>query len=427
MTGRGAAKGGIMRMKIALFFLILTACGGKSGLGGDSSSETDAAPDVSGDELQPDPLIDTPVDDAGEPDDGGDPLPGCEPQNAWAEGECAMPLPGVKWDGSHCVPLGSGCECAGDCDALYDTVTRCVEERRHCYDAGCGPQPVADDSCLDCEPSSLGVFWNGRECFVLVACMCVGSGCGQGFDSMAECEAVRAVCAASLCLETGGAWFPEQAGLGGFTCGVPRDSAPVDGCNCGPERTFDFSLGCVADAACGAREACLATGGSWHPASECFCGFTCGSPGACGACLDSCNCGPQRTFDEETGCVLDPLCERVSDEEICEASGGRWIDADRWCGHYVCGVPNTIDACIAPGCDCGDGSNFDPIRGCFLDETCFYREIGRECTGWASDSTCRPGLMCCAHCAVPGCFWCQDPCCGLSTECMDDGCPLPPP
>jgi hypothetical protein len=417
-----------MRAWITILFLVPAACGGKSGLGGDGSSLTDTISDPGADDPLSDPPPDIAVDDAAEILDVTDPVPGCEPQNVWAEGECTVPLPGMKWDGANCVPLGSGCGCAGDCGALYDTIESCVEARRHCYEGGCDPQPVAEDSCFDCEASTVGVFWTGRECFVLVACGCVGEGCGRRFDSMAECEAVQAGCGATLCLETGGAWFPEVAGFSGFPCGVPQtDGSPVDACNCGPGRNFDAGPGCVEDASCTARDACLATGGSWHPASECICGFTCGFQNACGACLDSCNCGPHRTFDEAAGCLPDALCERVSDEDLCKASGGHWIDNNAWCGHYICGVPNTIDDCITPGCDCGDASSFDPVRGCFLDETCFYREVRQECTGWASDSTCRPGLMCCAHCPVPGCFWCQDPCCSLSTDCMEDGCPMPPP
>lgn len=424
---------------------LLCSCSGGSGLAGDSGEDT--APDhaeanetieavetidsvdsidISSEEIDiiPDPLQD-------EEEEGIDP---CLAQDAMAEGPCAMILDGVKWDGEHCVGLGSGCSCAGsDCESIYETIEECVEARRMCYSAACDPQPVADDMCLDCTDTyHLGAYWNGRECFELRGCGCTGDGCTEGFYSTTECEAVHANCDAALCKETGGQWFPAAAGFCGFFCGVPSDDdCEEDSCNCGPGRTFAAGVGCQDDPSCTIEHLCLATRGRWHPASECFCGFTCGLPNPCAACLDSCDCGPHRNFDPAFGCIPDIMCESATAEGICISTGGTWHTNSEFplsCGDYLCGLPNTTDPCVMPGCDCGFLSNFDSLQGCIYDESCLLRNVRHECWGSAGNSSCRPGLACCDYCGVPpGCPACHDPCCPDSPVCMENGCMIPPP
>jgi len=297
----------------------------------------------------------------------------------------------------------------------------------------CPAAAVSDNLCIDCfNPEFLGAFFDGLGCYELWGCECDdgGSGdCGLAFASLAECEAAQAPCAAVTCVDTGGEWFPSQpcGPCGDYYCGTPSLLACCDaGCNCGPGRNFVPGLGCADSAACQPMEACLATAGSWHPESDCICGFTCGQANDCRACVDSCDCGPFRNFDPVAGCVPDPTgCGAADEQGLCEASAGTWYDTGNGCGHYTCGQPNLMDPCVMPGCDCGPYGNFDSTEGCVWDDACILRESGEPCT---SMSSCRPGLVCCNGCGMPpGCPTCQPPCCEDSPMCEANGCVMPGP
>lgn len=410
---------------ISIVFAAAALCGGCSGgssLGGDSQDAgEDRAHEVDTPDVIHDSQGDAPdilQDDVRreETPDGVDP---CLAQDARPEGPCAMELPGVVWNGERCVPLGSGCGCQGsDCSALYDSAEECVEARRVCYNVPCEAQPVADDMCLACVVSFFqGAFWDGRECFELWGCGCAGEGCPSAFSSIEECRAVQSLCNGMLCRETGGLWFSEAAGFCGFECGVSSPEPCVESsCWCGPGRTFVPGDGCRDDPSCTQQQTCLATRGRWHPASECFCGFYCGMPGMCDACLDSCDCGPHRNFDPEAGCVPDIACEGASHEEICLSTGGTWVL--NTCGDYYCGFTNEL-ACIDPGCDCGFLSNFDRARGCIYDEDCMFKTEGELC--WARPA-CRAGLACCPYWSMVDRAYCTNPCCPDEPECDESGC-----
>ncbi len=429
-------------LPLASAALALLGCYGSTTLEGDAADSgaehaADAAEtDAPGDEASADLPADTDgPSDIPREDAAGD----CLPQDARPEGPCAMVLPGVRWDGSNCVPLGSGCSCEGaDCGALYDTIEACVAARRHCYANDCEPQAVADDLCIDCTAEMfLGAFWDGHECFELRGCGCHGAGCDLPFRSAAECEAFHAECPAGLCRAGGGSWFPAEFGGCGFVCGGPQEAlcyAPYADCLCPIGQTFRPEVGCAPDASCGARELCVATRGSWHPAAECYCGFDCGRPGDCDACLDSCDCGPARNFVEGLGCRYDETCAAAWGADLCTSTGGTWHDCEPGdtgcsCGDYHCGRPNSLEPCFAPGCDCGGGANFDRERGCVPDAACFFGGEGEECSGWGLEgSSCRPGLACCVECGMMiGCNYCRNPCCELNPGCEDFGCFPPPP
>ncbi|MBI5499623.1 MAG: hypothetical protein HY907_05240 [Deltaproteobacteria bacterium] len=448
-----------MRPTIAPGFLLVTlfalgpACSGGVDLTGDAGPDgaddstaeavdgTDApdAPEEA-DETAGD-AVDVPADD-GSPDADGDIADDgggdCAPMDAHAEGDCEMVLPGVAWNGTHCVPLGSGCSCAGaDCDAVYDDVAACVAARLSCYGEVCGPQEAAGRVCDGGGCAIVfGPFWDGRECFTTAGCECAGADCDAAWASLDECVAAHAGCDGALCLADGGQWFPASAGFCGFSCGVPNPTicfTPYDSCDCGPGATFLPGSGCLVGAeTCDPAMLCGASGGTWHPMTDCFCGFTCGSPGACGACLDSCDCGPHANFQEGRGCVPDPACPDTDRPAICSSTGGTWHDCSAGdpgcsCGDYACGVPNRVEPCIAPGCDCGPLRNFDASRGCVYDHSCVLREPGQDCSGGAEFSTCREGLVCCSSCGAYACQTCRAPCCPDDPGCMTDGCPPPPP
>ena len=374
------------------------------------------------------PAADIPADDsaAEAPDTQPDTTDPCLAQDAGATGNCEAIVAGFRWDGRRCTSLGTGCACAGaDCGAVYATVEACVAARRACYEVGCEPQAAAGDGCATCgQTSFFGVFWDGRECFDLTSCGCRGAACAGAFASMDECVAVQATCDSTACLATGGLWFPADAGLCGMTCGEPSPlPCAMDTCDCGPGRNFVTGKGCADDPSCAPDSYCRATRGTWHPASECICGYTCGVKNGCKACLDSCDCGPDRNFVAGEGCAVDAACSAASLEQLCTSTGGTWQSGES-CGNYVCGTVNTADPCVTPGCDCGWIANFDPAKGCVLDDGCMMRQAGEDCS---SGGSCRAGLVCCQACGMaPGCARCQDPCCPTDPYCFD-GCPPPPP
>ncbi len=302
--------------------------------------------------------------------------------------------------------------------------------------ATCGPAVVSDDLCIDCfNPEFLGAFFDGLGCYELWGCACEddGSGdCARAFSTVAECEAAHATCDAVVCVDTGGEWFPaEPCGpCGHYDCGVPSALGCCDaGCNCGPGQRFVTGVGCVESPNCEAQLSCLATSGQWHPATECICGYSCGQPNDCQACVDSCDCGPFRNFNGAAGCTLDPgTCGAADEQGLCEATAGTWHETDGGCGHFFCGQPNLMDPCVAPGCDCGPYGNFHTDVGCVWDDACILLEAGQPCLGSGHASNCRPGLVCCDGCGMPpGCPTCQQPCCSDSPACENNGCPLPPP
>ena len=206
----------------------------------------------------------------------------------------------------------------------------------------CTPAFVSDNLCIDCfNPELLGAFFDGLGCYELWGCECDdgGSGdCDLAYASVAACESAQAQCDGVTCMATGGEWFPSApcGPCGHYQCGMPSVLGCCDaGCNCGSWRNFVPGLGCAASTACQPIEACLATAGTWHPEADCICGYTCGQPNDCQACVDSCDCGPFRNFDPVAGCVLDAAgCGPADEQGLCEASEGTWHDTDGGCGHY---------------------------------------------------------------------------------------------
>ncbi|MDI7269872.1 MAG: hypothetical protein QME96_17920, partial [Myxococcota bacterium] len=375
---------------------------------------------------------DAPADDSGFDDVSPD-AAGCEPQDAAFGSGCRPGVYRWVWNGRRCVGVdaGLGCECVGaDCDETYSSVEECVAARRRCYDVSCAPQVVSDTTCEECDAYEFqGAFWNGRECFEVWGCGCVGEGCGGAFDSEQECRAVHAGCDGALCRAGGGMWFPASACFCNPRCGpLSTCRGCMDSCVCPPGWTFGPGAGCAPDPSCTPADLCRATRGAWHPASECICGFRCGRPGDCDACLDSCDCGPHRNFDPAAGCLPDPACDATDQAGACAATGGTWRVCGPGepcsCGHYSCGIPNTLDPCVVPGCDCGPHANFDEARGCVLDDRCALRGVGDECTVGGFDSTCRPGLACCPWFTgePPIHHACVDPCCPDLPACRSDGC-----
>jgi len=189
---------------------------------------------------------------------------------------------------------------------------------------------------------SQGTFWDGRECFETFGCECAGADCGRPFASLAECEAAHATCDAALCLASGGSWFPASAGYCGFSCGVPDaciTEAPLDSCDCGPGARFHPGEGCAVEVAgCAAEALCRDSDGTWHGDPECRCPFQCGEElPECYACGETCDCGPFRSFDGDRGCVPDAGCPGADRRTACETTGGTWHDCSPGDGGCSCG------------------------------------------------------------------------------------------
>ncbi len=304
------------------------------------------------------------------------------------DGEALCNDTGGRWDDTACGDYA--CGVPNDCEAIIPGCDcgagQNFDPERGCFaDDACGDEPPNDEEGL-CNET--GGRWDDTacghyECGTPNACEAIIPGCncgeGQNFDPERGCFADDA-CGdeppgdeEALCNDTGGQW--DEGACGHYRCGVPNDCRAVDpGCNCGEGQNFDPERGCFADDACsddppGDDEGlCNETGGRW---TEDTCGHFCGEelPIDCLLPVPSCQCGEGQNFDSERGCFDDRVCEGGGDEEeaLCNETGGRWDDTA--CGHYQCGEPNVCLALI-PGCDCGEGQNFDPRRGCFQDDAC---------------------------------------------------------
>ncbi len=113
------------------------------------------------------------------------------------------------------------------------------------------------------------------------------------------------------------------------------------------------------------EDLCELSDGVWEPQS---CGnFLCGEPPACAAIIPGCDCGEGMNFEEGVGCVLDETCPNAQDILDCTLSGGLWDPLS--CGHYSCGEIPDCDA-IIPGCNCGALKSFETGTGCVIDPSC---------------------------------------------------------
>lgn len=217
-----------------------------------------------------------------------------------------------------------------------------------------------------------------------------------------------------LCRDSGGRW--DVTACGHYSCGAPNECAAViPGCDCGEDANFVEGVGCVDDPACSPlsdEELCELSDGAWDEGS---CGhYVCGEFPDCDAVIPGCNCGEDANFFEGVGCVGDPVCGGGDGEQaLCVSTGGVWDETS--CGHYGCGMPPLCLA-IIPGCNCGPGHNFDAEAGCVGDATCEFIEEETLCwvTGgdW-EEFTCGP--LICGEPRPETCFV-PFPACNCGTE-----------
>ncbi len=218
----------------------------------------------------------------------------------------------------------------------------------------------------------------------------------SGEDTSVEDAAPDAgVSAELLCVDSGGRW--DVTACGHYSCGAPNECAAViPGCDCGDDANFVEGVGCVDDPACSPlsdEELCELSDGDWDAGS---CGhYVCGAFPDCDAVIPGCNCGDGANFVDGVGCVVDSACGGSGGDEqaLCVSTGGVWDMTS--CGHWGCGMPPGCLA-IIPGCNCGPGHNFDTEEGCVGDATCEF--IDEETLCWVTggdweEFTCGP-LIC---------------------------------
>jgi len=105
-------------------------------------------------------------------------------------------------------------------------------------------------------------------------------------------------------------------------------------------------------------------------------------------------------------------------KELCVDTGGDWVETS--CNHYYCGQPPLCLALI-PGCNCGQGQNFDEELGCYKDPEC---PAPGECTyDWdcAPCGTCEDGMCVEEDGNPPECYTDED--CGDGGKCLNEICP----
>ncbi len=251
---------------------------------------------------------------------------------------------------------------ARSADAGPSPDTSTIGEDAFVLEVDAGPVALCDAQRVTAEPCRALCdgpdqwFWDGERCVRFDCGECVGEDCDRGVLSEAECQTAHASCEPELCRSTGGDWLFWAEACGHYRCGAP-------------------------------------------PPELCLVG------------MPACDCGANRVFDPTLGCVTDGLCPDPlpSPEALCRATGGTWENV---CCNSRCGVPCAL-ACAGPACSCGPLEIFDDARGCIESSECHdERALDQACT---TDGRvrCTDGLICCQDCGGAGCF--GDPTCRAPT------------
>jgi hypothetical protein len=191
--------------------------------------------------------------------------------------------------------------------------------------AACAPQDARQALCPGAVCDGPGTWhWNGDDCHYVECGACEGADCDRGWSFQLDCIAAHRSCEPSLCRETGGEWRFWSDECEHWECGSPAPVNCLVGrpvCDCGLDRRFDPERGCV-DAWCPPRELftpeerCVATGGAWAPiCCDTECGRYCPEPCA----FMACDCGPLRVFDESRGCREAERCFEPRRDEACSS------------------------------------------------------------------------------------------------------------
>jgi hypothetical protein len=259
-----------------------------------------------------------------------------------------------------------------DAQAVLDTESQDVEEPAEVVGSDTLPSPEdADNPSEDVAMDDLGTADTG-------VADTSGPDDGANLEDAGGSDKPKSP-VQKLCENTDGAW--DEDSCGHWVCGeVPLCAAIIPGCNCGEGKVFDGGQGCVASPDCGdlgPDELCVSTGGDWL---EGTCGdWICGEEPLCEAIIPGCNCGKGMVFDAEEGCIASKDCDEAPGDDgkgkVCVNSGGMWLPAT--CGDWKCGNEPLCKA-IIPGCNCGPGQNFDPVKGCFKDPGCEAVELPKD-------------------------------------------------
>ncbi len=108
---------------------------------------------------------------------------GCDPVEVYGSGFCRLVL-GYAWTGTRCAPI-SGCECIGECGALFSDMGSCEAAHESCPSvAACGTRGTP--------PCGEGEYCRAQnDCFAADGpgvCVAQPSGCGDIFQPVCGCD-----------------------------------------------------------------------------------------------------------------------------------------------------------------------------------------------------------------------------------------------
>ncbi|MCB9557802.1 MAG: hypothetical protein H6707_16950 [Deltaproteobacteria bacterium] len=188
----------------------------------------------------------------------------CDPQDAVADGACATPISGFKWNGLACVAMGSGCackgtHCAGAQSGPFKTEQECINVMSACLvpatdggpvgEAGAGPCNAQDAKAVGtCLAFLTGMRWDGSRCVPMGnGCSCQGQDCssasGGPFADSASCNKAYRNCGACRPSEATATGVCAQALLGALWNGQACTAMPSTGCQCTGNECTSSSVG----------------------------------------------------------------------------------------------------------------------------------------------------------------------------------------
>lgn len=156
--------------------------------------------------------------------------------------------------------------------------------------------------------------------------------------------------------------------------------------------------------------------------TERLCGPICDGPDLFYWAGDRCwqiDCGRCEGRDCGRGTLRRETCEEAHASctpQLCRETGGDWLFAADFCGHFVCGRPTDLDCEVGmPVCNCGPGKTFFEGSGCVEIDGCVpdpeVPTPEQLCT--RSQGTWTTGICCPTHCGE----LCPLPCASDACHC----------
>lgn len=224
------------------------------------------------------------------------------------------------FDGQSCVQRVQGCGavCVGsDCGQEYDSLSACQQATAQCS----GDKPVCSDrsdvqylptpGAPGCNtPARDWYVFNGQQCEVRregVCEACVGSDCGEQYDSLAECQQATAQCGGPLLCQGQVAYGIGSCELFLGYAFTGSSCVGLSGCSCQGsdcQSLYQSEAACKqANAACIAPTACVAQDAQGVGACAAFFGYAFDGNACVGLSGCSCQGGDcDKTFQTAEAC-----------------------------------------------------------------------------------------------------------------------------